>query len=346
MSFIKPGQIIKGAKTLKKESNPRKSEEKKFYGFSTEIESLENANRNRRFSEFEMGEGNRMFPKSKEEKKESEAFVVDESLKANYESYRAREDYDFLEEKLGVKFSSTELLERALTHRSALAAKDRADYERLEFLGDAVLDLGVADLLSQRHPEAREGELSKMRAALVNTQALADFAVNLEIAGFIKLGRGEFYSGGASRPSILADVTEAIFGAIYRDQGYDQALSVIENIFGDSLEKVNPYDPKTELQEVLHSAGSEPPKYMLETVEGPEHAPTFVTVVVIDEEVVARGKGSTKKSSQQNAAAIALDKMTYSNTPVELKEDQEFFIPELMLVAEKKVNLQSIAQLR
>ncbi len=245
-----------------------------------------------------------------------------------------RSDYATLEARLNYSFKNRELLERALTHRSALGLRERLDYERLEFLGDAVLDLTVAHLLSEKHPNAREGDLSKMRAALVNTQALAGIAKELEIGPFIRLGRGELSSGGAERPSILADVMEAICGAMYWDSKYEVAFEVIAKIFGDSLEVVTPSDPKTELQEALHAAGSEPPNYLVEMVEGPEHAPTFVTVVIVDNEIAGRGRGATKKAAQQSAAAEALARLMPEVEAVVLAEGQSVFIVESLLTRE------------
>lgn len=283
--------------------------------------------------EYEKGAGNRMVPKPVAPRDAHKDGLFREG-EAEGESGKIepRSDYEVIEESLGLQFSDRSLLARALTHRSALGLKERADYERLEFLGDAVLDLSVAHLLSDLHPEAREGELSKMRAALVNTQALAVVARQLGLGPFIRLGRGELASGGAERPSILADVMEAVIGAVYRDSSYENALSMIERIFGSALKEVTPFDPKTELQEVLHAAGSEPPNYLLELVEGPEHAPTFVTVVVVDGEIVGRGRGSTKKAAQQEAAAEALNKLVFDAPEVELAEGQAVFLREAMLI--------------
>ena len=218
-----------------------------------------------------------------------------------------REHYHRIEAVLGYQFKDQSWLERALTHRS-IQAKTlvRNDYERLEFLGDAVLDLAVAHLLLDSYPDAREGELSKMRAALVNTASLAEVARGLGLGPFIRLSRGELASGGAERASILADVFEALMGAIYREAGFDVALERAKNHFGERLKSVTPTDPKTELQEALHASGSEPPDYLLEVVEGPEHAPRFVSVVQVDGQIVGRGSGPTKKASQQAAAAEAL----------------------------------------
>lgn len=277
---------------------------------------------------YEKGAGNRMFPRSDER----EAFDREANNNSfEGQSYTPRIDYDVLEGVLGISFQDKSLLSRALTHRSAVGMKERADYERLEFLGDAVLDLSVAHLLSDRHPDAREGELSKMRAALVNTQALAKIAKNLDINPFIRLGRGELSSGGAERPSILADVTEAIIGAYYRDRGYDAAFKLIENLFGKDIDQVTPFDPKTELQEQLHTSGSEPPTYLLEMVEGPEHAPTFVTIVQVDGQIAGRGRAGTKKSAQQIAATEALAKMVPSVPAQALKDGQNVFILQAML---------------
>ncbi len=298
--------------------------------------------KNTKKKEYEMGSGNRMIPKSQPQKddakREGEEFSLGEGESERSERHQPRSDYEFIEEQLGFQFTDRSLLSRALTHRSALGIKERADYERLEFLGDAVLDLSVAHLLSDLHPDAREGELSKMRAALVNTQALALVAKRLELGPFIRLGRGELSSGGYERPSILADVMEAVIGAVYRDSTYEHALKLIERIFGETLKQVTPFDPKTELQEVLHAAGSEPPNYLLELVEGPEHAPTFVTVVVIDGEVAGRGRGPTKKAAQQLAAAEALERMLSDGQAIELVEGQTFFLPDLFLVRRASEN--------
>lgn len=212
-----------------------------------------------------------------------------------------------VEVKLGYTFVDRAWLERALTHRSVHAKGVRTDYERLEFLGDAVLDLAVAHLLLDTYPDVREGELSKMRAALVNTASLADIAREIDLGPCIRLSRGELASGGADRPSILADVLEAVFGAIYRESGYDEARRCIASLFNDKIANVTPTDPKTELQEALHARGQEAPIYQLECVDGPEHAPTFVSVVMINGQPHGKGCGPTKKASQQAAAAEALE---------------------------------------
>ncbi len=227
----------------------------------------------------------------------------------------ARNDIEALEAALGYTFADKELLKRALTHRSAnaiiatnpgSAAGGPVDYELLEFLGDAVLDLAIAHHLIEGFPTAREGELSKMRAALVNTAALASVARQLSLGQFIRLSRSEAAAGGADRESILADVFEALMGAVYREAGFTVACGVAAKLLGDRLKSVNPSDPKTELQEVLHAAGSATPEYLVEFTEGPEHSPIYVSIVKIDQQIVGRGRGRTKKESQQAAAAEAL----------------------------------------
>lgn len=213
-----------------------------------------------------------------------------------------------LEELLGYNFKSLSALARALTHRSYSVINNSKDYERLEFLGDAVLDLTIAHLLIFAHPHAKEGDLSKMRAALVNTDSLANIAKSIELGKYIKLSRSELINNGRERASILADVFEAIMAAIYLESGFESALNTTKKLFNELLESVNPRDPKTELQEALHMRGKLAPIYELESVEGPQHAPLFTSTVIIDNHVVGRGTGCTKKASQQNAAEEALNK--------------------------------------
>lgn len=207
------------------------------------------------------------------------------------------------------QFTDLALLGRALTHRSVQPQGERHDYERLEFLGDAVLDLAIAHLLLDAHQGASEGELSKMRAALVNTATLAEIAREIELGQFIRLSRGELASGGAERNSILADVMESVLGALYKEAGFAQALDSIKNLFGARVSNVLPRDPKTELQEALHALGKPAPVYLLECTEGPEHCPMFISVVQIDGKIGGRGRGPTKKVSQQEAAAQALSEL-------------------------------------
>lgn len=249
----------------------------------------------------------------------------------NEEASATGDDMKEIEKILEYQFRDRQWLERALTHRSIQAKGVKNDYERLEFLGDAVLDLAVAELLLEAYQEAREGDLSKMRAALVNTGSLAEIARELNLSPHIRLSRGEQAAGGAERASILADVVEAVVGAVFREAGYEVAKRVVQKLFHERLLHVTPTDPKTELQEALHASGSSAPEYLLECVEGPEHAPHFVSVVKIDGEIVGRGRGNTKKASQQAAAALALERLRgndsidkcFFNTPSVVSNETE-----------------------
>jgi ribonuclease-3 len=214
--------------------------------------------------------------------------------------------YQDLEEYLGYSFKDRNWITRAFTHRSAHAGTSECDYERLEFLGDAVFDLAVAHLLSIKHRSASEGALSKMRAALVKASSLAAIAQRLSLSRYIRLSRSELANGANHRPSILADVLEALIGAVYLEAGFEVALECVSRLMGDEILTVVPRDPKTELQELLHAAGGTAPVYRIETTEGPEHSPVFVSVVEINGRIVGRGRGSTKKASQQVAAEEAL----------------------------------------
>lgn len=336
MRIIKPGKLGIGPKDSKPGGRTRSDQPQKVREIWDDYAPLKTSKKR----EYELGSGNRMVPKAaptKEPRRGPDGQPIDgeaaDAIRPE-QRHQPRGDHEVIEEKLGFTFTDRSLLSRALTHRSALGLKERADYERLEFLGDAVLDLSIAHLLSDLHPDAREGELSKMRAALVNTQALANIAKTLDLGPFIRLGRGELSSGGFERPSILADVMEAVIGAVYRDSSYDVALEMIRRIFGSALEQVTPFDPKTELQEMLHAAGSEPPNYLLELVEGPEHAPTFVTVVVIDGEIAGRGRGPTKKAAQQVAAAQALSRMLPELPSLSLPEGQNAVIISALLTTD------------
>lgn len=223
-------------------------------------------------------------------------------------------EYYKLEERLGYKFKDKAKLEKALTHRSLHHKGLNDDYERSEFLGDAVLDLVIADLLLKKHSKATEGELSKLRAALVNYKTLATIATQIHVGEFIKLSRAEKANNGQEKPSILSDVMEAILGAIYYEAGFDTVFKVIEKLFESHIANVNPSDPKTELQELLHTVGADIAEYKLISVEGPEHSPSFISEVHVGDEVWGHGKGSTKKESQQIAAreAIAYLKEKYN----------------------------------
>jgi ribonuclease-3 len=210
---------------------------------------------------------------------------------------------------LGVELSE-ELLSLALTHRSyAYEHGGLPTNERLEFLGDAVLGLTITDELYHRHPDRTEGDLAKLRASVVNTQALADVARKLCDGGLgvhLMLGRGEANTGGADKSSILADGMESLLGAIYLDHGIDVAREVILRLFGPLLDAAPTLgaglDWKTSLQELTAARGMGAPSYVV-TSTGPDHDKEFTAVVVLAETEYGTGVGRSKKEAEQKAAA-------------------------------------------
>jgi ribonuclease-3 len=212
-----------------------------------------------------------------------------------------------LENEIGYDFSKLELLTAALTHPSAVAVRE-PNYERLEFLGDAVLDLAIADLLMRRFPEAREGVLSKERASIVNGRTLAAKAQAIGVNRHLRLGKGEEKSGGREKLSILAAALEAIVGAIYLDGGLAPAQAVVERLFADDIGgPAAERDYKTELQEAAYRRFRSQPVYELVDTSGPDHARHFTTRIRIAGRELGVGEGGSKKQSEQAAARAALD---------------------------------------
>jgi len=222
------------------------------------------------------------------------------------------------EEALGIKFENKEFLLHALTHKSFGGA---GDYQRYEFVGDAVLDLCVAHILFELHPELPEGDLSKMRAALVNSKCLAELSRELNLHEIVRLSQKEIESGARERVSLLSDVFESFLGALYLDRGYDVTMKVVRALFTERAKEVQPTDPKTELQEIAHTLGLPAPTYKLEHISGPDHAPVFSSVVEVGTEISGQGIGNSKKESQQEAAKIAL-KIISENKQETNKEEQ------------------------
>lgn len=211
-----------------------------------------------------------------------------------------------LERALGHSFKRPELLARALTHPSAVEAGN-GHYERLEFLGDAVLDLAIADLLMRQFPAGSEGLLSKQRASIVNARTLAAKAEAIGIGANLRLGRGEDKSGGRSKTSILAAAFEAIIGAIYTDAGVGSAQLVVERLFADDIGgPTAERDYKTELQETAYHHFHTHPVYELIASHGPDHARRFTTRIRIGGRELGVGEGRSKKQSEQAAAREAL----------------------------------------
>jgi len=212
-----------------------------------------------------------------------------------------------LEERLGHQFRRGDLLEQALTHRSYGAPNN----ERLEFLGDGVLGCVVAEALLARFPQLSEGELSRMRASLVRKEALAAAAAGLGLAQHLRMGQGESASGGAHRPSILADTLEALYGAIFLDGGYASARSAILATLGAALESTDEHttakDPKTRLQEVLQARRQGLPRYQVVATRGAEHEQVFEVECSIDGlDLQARGSGASRRAAEQQAARALL----------------------------------------
>lgn len=213
-----------------------------------------------------------------------------------------------LSDRLGVAIDP-ELLERALTHRSyAYEHGGLPTNERLEFLGDAVLGLVVTESLYRRHPDLSEGQLAKLRAAVVNMRALADVGRDLDLGEFIRLGRGEESTGGRDKSSILADTVEAIIGAIYIEHGFETAADLVHRLVDDLIDESATLgaglDWKTSLQELTSEYGMGVPAYEI-AEDGPDHAKEFTAEVVIGGVVYGTGRGHNKKEAEAGAAAAA-----------------------------------------
>jgi ribonuclease-3 len=218
---------------------------------------------------------------------------------------------DPLDEALGIRFRDEGLRETALTHRS-FAFEHGLDTtnERLEFLGDSVLGLVVTDMAFEAFPDMPEGELAKLRAAIVNAQALAEVARSLELGAMVRLGKGEEQSGGRDKASILADALEAVIGAVYLDLGLDEARRLIGRLFRPLMEAYargeGDRDYKTILQELASRELRTMPEYRLEE-RGPDHEKEFTATVFLGGERLGVGIGKSKKEAEQRAAREAFD---------------------------------------
>ncbi len=226
---------------------------------------------------------------------------------------RERDEVEQLTARLGFRFSDESLLAQALVHRSYCNehAGSAPHNERLEFLGDAVLDLVIAETLWKELPDAPEGQLTRCRAALVNEASLADLAARLEIGESLRLGRGEEMNNGRRRASILADAVEAIVGAIFLDGGWQSTREVILSWFGAKISEVVcgdfDGDAKTDLQKRLQILDrGETPQYRVVTHSGPDHEPLFEVEIGVGDEIFGSGKGRSKKLAEQAAARDAL----------------------------------------
>ena len=221
-----------------------------------------------------------------------------------------------LQQRLGYRFTQPELLRRALTHRSWGAEHN----ERLEFLGDAVLSLGVSELLYARHGGSDEGDLTRVRAHLVREDSLHRAALALGLPDVLRMSEGELRGGGALRPSLLADAMEAVIGAVFLEGGYAAARAVVQRLFGEVIEATEAEhwskDPKTELQEWLQARKLPVPLYRITATRGQAHAQTFeVECAVPTLGLAEQGEGKSRRTSEQEAARRMLDALKASDLP-------------------------------
>ena len=224
-----------------------------------------------------------------------------------------------LEARIGHTFSDPDLLQRALTHISALAGAHRiGSYQRLEFLGDHVLGLVISDMLFRAFPKADEGELSRRLADLVRRESCAEVARSIDLGAALRLGSSEANAGGRARTAILADVCEALVGAVFLDGGYPAASGMVERLWGERMRKpVRPLrDSKTVLQEWAQARGLPTPSYAEVERTGPHHDPEFRVSVSLPGYEPCEGRGRSKRSAEQTAAAAMLrrEKVQMSRT--------------------------------
>ncbi|MCG8530091.1 MAG: ribonuclease III [Desulfovibrionales bacterium] len=220
-----------------------------------------------------------------------------------------------MQEHICYTFNNLSLLETALTHSSYANEHGGAleHNERLEFLGDAVLEICVSERLFARFPKAREGVLTRMRAKLVSKPSLAALAIEMHLDRYLKLGKGEEAQGGRDRHSLLSDAFEAVLGAVFLDGGYDSALAYIDNVFEEKWpqepESTKAKDYKSRLQELTQKRFKDRPTYTLKSSKGPEHAKIFEVELELPDGTIVTAEGPSVKRAEQYAASIALDKL-------------------------------------
>jgi len=221
-----------------------------------------------------------------------------------------------LEEMLGYAFRDCGILECALTHSSyanEAGSEGVRDNERLEFLGDAVLELSMTDLLMERFPHASEGEMTRIRSALVNEAQLAEVARKMDFGKYLLLGRGEEMTGGRVKSSILADCYEAILGALYMDGGLFPSIEIVRSHFSEKLDDAHTgeifRDYKTSLQEIVQARHNRIPNYSHVSESGPDHEKVYEVEIRIGDELFGNGLGRSKKEAEQKAAENALKKI-------------------------------------
>ncbi len=230
------------------------------------------------------------------------------------QGHAERESPRQFQDRVRVPFHNVSLLTRALTHRSYINEHPEAleDNERLEFLGDAVLDFVVGAWLYHRFPEMREGRLTQLRTSLVRTETLAAFAQEIDLGRALRLGQGEQASGGRQREGILCAAFEAFIGSLYLDQGTKAVEDFLEPFLKDAVRSIldnsDHRDPKSLLQEWTQSRGLDTPTYKTVSESGPDHAKTFEVAVLVQGEETGRGKGNSKREAAKDAARVALER--------------------------------------
>jgi len=214
------------------------------------------------------------------------------------------------EQRLGYEFSNLSLLVEALTH-SSIASDFRKDNQRLEFLGDRVLGLVMAEALLEIDQTAREGTLAPRFNALVRKETCAEVARQIELGGVLKIGRSEMLSGGRRKDALLGDGMEAVIAAIYKDGGFEIAKTIIIKLWGDRIKnvKVDARDAKTMLQEWAQARGQNPPNYEVMSRSGPDHAPDFLVKVILDSGETSEALAGSKRQAEQMAAKLLLQKI-------------------------------------
>lgn len=224
-------------------------------------------------------------------------------------SKEEKRDLEELNERLGYTFQNTDLLEEALRHSSYVNERQDSrlkDNERLEFLGDAVLDLAISHILMTLFKKAKEGDLSKYRASVVNEKGLLKIAKKLNLGNYIQLGKGEELTLGREKPSILANTLEALIGALYLDAGFSKTKDIVHSLFASLLGKIDSGemvdDYKSTLQEYTQELYKVRPQYLLLDERGPAHNKTFKVALQLNGEIMAEGEGRSKKEAEQRAA--------------------------------------------
>lgn len=232
-----------------------------------------------------------------------------------------------LEKKIGIKFKNKDLLEEALTHKSFSMEKGHQLFnERLEFLGDSILNAAITEFLFKRFPKEDEGKLSKLKSQLVARPSLVEWAKELKIGTYLKMSESEEGTGGRERDSLIANAVEALIGAIFLDQGFEKAREFVLQKF-TKKKRIIEKDYKSKLQEIIQKKYKIPPTYIIQNENGPDHDKTFCTEVRIKKKFLGEGKGKSKKEAEQDAAHSALKILKSPQTRINRKPELEALVP-------------------